>query len=217
MRVVVGMSSETGLPLAEPDSDAGFDARESSVRVICQSLALVRREGFKSVLPCGDGGFNGPAFRSKGGLAIGSAGSCCGCCLGCCSRRWPESDDVGVDGAFVRSAAFASHLSDGSRRRGDIAVTSLAAPPTLTRASCCTTTGAASAKSTTKSIRRIRECTLYHRIFVGYVTLIRRGDSGRSIKSKEGTQSKRNEKWATNWRRSLIEMKEKVHALSSTR
>jgi hypothetical protein len=112
------------------------------------------------------------------------------------------------------SAAFAGHLSDGSRRRGDVAVPSLAASTTLTRTSCsCTTTGAASAKSMTESIRRIRASILYHRIFVGYVTSIRRGDSERSMKSKkrDTVQKKRKAGYILEKVIDYCKMKEKVY------
>ena len=103
--------------------------------------------------------------------------------------EWPESDDLGIGGAFLQSAAFASQLSDGSCRRGDVAVPSRSLPAastTLMRTRCsCKTTGAASANSMTESIRRIGAIILYHCIFVtvGCVTSIRQGDDQRSMKS----------------------------------
>ena len=138
------------------------------------------------VLPCGDGdasfiddGLGGAVFDGAGesfesrGLGL--------CCLG------PESNDLGIGGSVVQSAAFTGHISDGSRHRGDVAVSSLTGSTTLTHTPrSCTTIGAASVKLMMKNIRRIRTSILYHRIFVGYVVLIRQGYSGRSMKSKKG-------------------------------
>ena len=140
----------------------------------------------------GDSG-SGGGLRLGGLLAAGGTGFDCSgepiesvrglrlCCLDTCSR-WPEFDDLGISGAFVRSAG---HLYDESRRKGDVAVPSIASSTMLTRTSWSfTTTGAASAKSMMESIKRIRASILNGRIFVGYVAWIRRGDSECSMKSK---------------------------------
>jgi len=174
------------------------------MRVICQSYLSVLERGFKSVLPCSDDGpgFNGscssvgawlvgnrevdpgPSCRlvlgglSNRSIAIGEFDGSPGSgeplesvrdlrssCLGSCSCQRPESDDLGVGSAFV----------DGSHRRGDMVFPSLAASTPLV---CfCKTTGAASAKSMMESMRKIRATILHHRIFVRYVTSIRRDDS----------------------------------------
>jgi hypothetical protein len=153
--------------MATPDSMHESHLSELSVGPPwpCGGLGL---RGLLACGPIGGAGFDGSGepFKSLRDLGL--------CSLGSCSRQWPAvSDDPGIG---VRSAL---------RILGDVAVPSLAASTTLTRTSrSCTTTGAASAKSMTESIRRIRASVLYHRIFVGYVASIRRGDSGRSMKSK---------------------------------
>ena len=107
--------------------------------------ALAR--GFKYVLPCGDDGFNGQGSSYRCGAGFDGSGEPLESVrdLELCSRQWPESDDLGIGGAFVASGAFAGQV-----------VPSIARSTTLMRTSrSCATTGAASANSMAGSIRRI--------------------------------------------------------------
>lgn len=133
---------------------------------------------------CG-AGFGGALFRSISGAEFDGSGELSEsvrdfglCSLDSCCHQWPDSDNLRIGDKFSQSATFASRFSDGSRREDDVAVPSLAASTTPTRTSCsCKNTGAASAKSITESVRKIRASVLYNRIFVGNVRFdsIRRG------------------------------------------
>jgi hypothetical protein len=165
-------------------SERDLDPSKSSCDGPCLNGRESGGDGRRGLLGGAGLDCSGESFESVRGLGL--------YCLGSCSRQWPESDDLGIGGsAFVRSAAF---LSDRSRRRGDVAVPSLTVSTMLTRTSCfCTATGAASAKSITENIRRIRASILYRRIFVRYAASIRRGNSECSMKSKrkDAVQKKR--------------------------
>ena len=128
-----------------PCSDDGFSGSGSSVGAWLNGKGEADPGSGGGGLELGPGGLL--AYRSIDGAGFDGSGepfdSVRGlglCCLGSCSRQWPESDDLGIGGAFVRSAAFAGHLPDGSRprrrRKGDVSVPSLAASTTLMRTLC---------------------------------------------------------------------------------